>query len=432
MEGGGGGEGVALSSLATGNSGSDRRLTKRQLVSRGAMMHQLGKIRLRRGQLTEARSTLQQSLDTYIDVYGTNAAHINVAAVHHQLGNVLSSLQNYPEASQHFHQALHIRCSLLPEDHPDVLSTHAELAHCEQDCGNLTEATRLWQEQGRRVLAALESVQKTKNWTKQAGGDSGSSTSASDDYQPIRQSAYVRQLLDSLYSRRLLAKRCKETTLVAEINANIAAVRRKYSDESSATAATTNDGSMKNNGTEVAHTATTSSGSSSVDANEVSAAVCSAVLRGRTVVRQAALALAQILRFGDRQQSSTSSSGAGAEADVGSARNETDAVRDLQRSLPVALESLLLQVSASTRNNGDEGDNGATSTTDYGYGYGGDLAMIRACRRFCGDVEALLAESMQRQAQGGRKVAQALAQGLFQACDGLRADANKAGLVLED
>jgi tetratricopeptide (TPR) repeat protein len=83
----------------------------RDSVSKAATLQQLGRVHLRKGKLVEAKTRFHESLSLYLKAYGSEkfSRHINVAAVHHQLGCCYSAMQNFEEASNYFSLALRTR-----------------------------------------------------------------------------------------------------------------------------------------------------------------------------------------------------------------------------------------------------------------------------------------------------------------------------------
>jgi tetratricopeptide (TPR) repeat protein len=78
-------------------NGHERTIDRPKLknsVSRAATVQQLGRVALRQGKLVEADLRFNDALQLYLGAYGKEKAsrHINVAAVHHQLGYFIVGL----------------------------------------------------------------------------------------------------------------------------------------------------------------------------------------------------------------------------------------------------------------------------------------------------------------------------------------------------
>jgi tetratricopeptide (TPR) repeat protein len=136
-------------------------------LSRAATLQQLGRVGVRLGKLEEAEARLQEALNIYSKVYGERRArsHINVAAVHYQLGSCLSAMHRYEEASAHYSVALSIRTTVYADDedggdHTEIVSCLQALGQAELDRGQLNSAEALFTreyEMANRLLVLVTS-----------------------------------------------------------------------------------------------------------------------------------------------------------------------------------------------------------------------------------------------------------------------------------
>jgi len=416
----GAGTGVGGGTSSDGKTSRSREST-RQLVSRAAATQQLGRVYFRRGQLQQAKSSLQESLAIYTKAYG-EMQHINVAAVHHQLGNTLSTLENHAEAEEHFNKALSIRLAVFPTDHIEVIRTYTELAQCITDKGpgHALMAEAFWEKQQERVENALQRVQ--------VGALVDSTAHA------MEISHLARHLLSALYARRVYYRRRKDLAMVAELSTSIAYARKlqdgvgacdqkeaKLDDLKSVSVSSTADFVFP------AGLAAPSTGSTLSDA------VRQAVLATRTAVRTQAKALL-----------ASSADAAAAEAIMSS----------LSKGLAEILEPALASV---------EEDEEAAEVAGQGQGttgtykiVHGNKPLLRAARRLCADVDTLLRvadeqlrtlrvpipvplvspasplESDVHNTKGSVPIVKVLANGLFKACDRLREEVQALGETVED
>jgi tetratricopeptide (TPR) repeat protein len=404
---------------------------RRHIVSKAAMTQQLGKVLFRRGKYHEANIALRRSLTLYAEVYGPSALHINVAAVHQALASVLcvtatsgTSLSAtdsgngsndatvgaiYTEALSHLEQALLIRTSVLPEDHPDVLQTYADIAQCTADSvgtnsgssttscsSNYEQAVDLWVKQGQRARRALHHATVA---TPQRNTDTSG----------YRHDTYVRHLLGSLYCRRQLAKRVRsmnidnessaalvttDTALITELSAEIIAVKKMYGDGTTGSLSVRCDVGKAEKGKSSVSGVARSTVDSKDTGITISIAIHNAIQSCRSGVRSAARRL-------KKMQSENSKT-------VSAQTTISKPLRDVLNTVPAMLTEVMSAVSA------------ATSAQSI------DQIIIRECERFCQNVRTTLNETQ----CGGSPIV--LAEALFEASDQLRAGCNKVGMRLED
>jgi len=407
---------LALDAASTGAAtGTGRtvptrsRENTRQLVSRAAATQQLGRVYLRRGQLQQAKTSLEESLAIYTKAYG-DMQHINVAAVHHQLGNTLSTLEKHAEAEEHFNKALSIRLAVFPVDHIEVIKTYTELAQCLTDKGaaHALVAEVYWEKQQERVEAAMQRLQVT---------------SADSTAHAVSISHLARHLLSALYARRVYYRRRKDLAMVTQLSTSIAQARKLQDG---------GGGSCDSKEPKPDDLTSTveflSCAGLMAKSSTVSNSVREAVLAARTAVRTQAKALA----------SSSTAVAAGT----------------IMSSLSKQLEEILDPALASVEEDEEEGEVagqgpgqglGASGTYDSVYG---NKPLVRAARRLCADIDALLRGAEEKWGQlrlppanpGAPnklekellKVVKELASGLFNTCDRLRGEVQALGETVED
>ena len=81
----------------------------RQIGQRAATIKQLARVTIRQGHLDQAESYLAQALELYLELYGDNKLHINVAAVKFQQGALALQSNRLDTAWRCFHECLRIR-----------------------------------------------------------------------------------------------------------------------------------------------------------------------------------------------------------------------------------------------------------------------------------------------------------------------------------
>jgi len=70
----------------------------RQIGQRAATLKQLARVTIRQGNLDQADFFLEQALELYIELYGDNKLHINIAAVKFQQGALALQREQLDEA----------------------------------------------------------------------------------------------------------------------------------------------------------------------------------------------------------------------------------------------------------------------------------------------------------------------------------------------
>ena len=81
----------------------------RQIGQRAATIKQLARVSVRQGLLDQAESYLEQALELYLELYGNNKMHINVAAVYFQQGALFLQRNMLDNAWLCFYECLCIR-----------------------------------------------------------------------------------------------------------------------------------------------------------------------------------------------------------------------------------------------------------------------------------------------------------------------------------
>ena len=80
-----------------------------QIGQRAATLKQLARVAIRRGDFEAADRRLSQALELYVELYGENPLHINVAAVKFQQGALCFQRELYDQAWLHFSECLRAR-----------------------------------------------------------------------------------------------------------------------------------------------------------------------------------------------------------------------------------------------------------------------------------------------------------------------------------
>ena len=81
----------------------------RQIGQRAATLKQLARVTIRQGHLEKAEVYLEQALELYLELYGDNKLHINVASVKFQQGALALQREQLDEAWLHYSECLRIR-----------------------------------------------------------------------------------------------------------------------------------------------------------------------------------------------------------------------------------------------------------------------------------------------------------------------------------
>lgn len=106
----------------------------RQIGQRAATLKQLARVTIRQGWLDRAESYLEQALDLYIELYGDNKNHINVAGVKFQQGALALQREQWENAWLHLSECLRIRKCVYAYARPvcceedDPYPTHLEVS----------------------------------------------------------------------------------------------------------------------------------------------------------------------------------------------------------------------------------------------------------------------------------------------------------------
>lgn len=104
----------------------------RQIGQRAATFKQLARVTIRQGHLDRADAFLKQALDLYLELYGDNKNHINIAAVKFQQGALALQQEQWDEAWKHLSECLRIRKNVYAYARPvgaeDEDPTHLEVS----------------------------------------------------------------------------------------------------------------------------------------------------------------------------------------------------------------------------------------------------------------------------------------------------------------
>jgi tetratricopeptide (TPR) repeat protein len=101
-----------------------------QIGQRAATLKQLARAAIRRGDFDTADQSLAQALELYVELYGENTLHINVAAVKFQQGALAFQREQYEQAWLHFSECLRARrhvYAFSQGNHLEVSSVYHEL-----------------------------------------------------------------------------------------------------------------------------------------------------------------------------------------------------------------------------------------------------------------------------------------------------------------
>ena len=80
-----------------------------QIGQRAATLKQLARVAIRRGDFEKAERSLAQALELYVELYGENTLHINVASVRFQQGALAYQREQLEQAWLHFSECLRAR-----------------------------------------------------------------------------------------------------------------------------------------------------------------------------------------------------------------------------------------------------------------------------------------------------------------------------------
>jgi tetratricopeptide (TPR) repeat protein len=106
----------------------------RQIGQRAATLKQLARVTIRQGSLDRAESYLEQALELYLELYGVNKLHINIAAVKFQQGALALQREQFEDAWLHFSECLRIRRHVYAYARPVGSSSKVDPTHLEVSC----------------------------------------------------------------------------------------------------------------------------------------------------------------------------------------------------------------------------------------------------------------------------------------------------------
>ena len=118
----------------------------RQIGQRAATLKQLARVTIRQGLLDTADSYLEQALELYLELYGDNKNHINVAAVKFQQGALALQREQFEQAWLDFSECLRIRRSVyayarsVGTSSKNTDPTHLEISSVLHELGRVTFA----------------------------------------------------------------------------------------------------------------------------------------------------------------------------------------------------------------------------------------------------------------------------------------------------
>ena len=254
----------------------------------------------------------------------------------------------------------------------------------------------------------------------------------------------VRHLLGSLYAKRLIARRNKDSKEAAEITAVITSVRKQYINEDNIIIANISSSSSSNN-----------NNIASINL-ESSESMRESISDGRSIIRQEAIKLKQILKLNKGKGNRNLDVDVDVDVDLDDKekfeKNIEQAIIDIKVNIPLLIEKLLVNVfGQDLRIKVDQIDEFDIISNRPLLG---DQKLARACRSFCIDIETLMkttiAETLTSTSTSTSfstsssatnidvninailALAKVLSQGLFDICDRLRTEANEVGLLLED
>ncbi|KAL7466089.1 hypothetical protein ACHAXS_006381, partial [Conticribra weissflogii] len=107
----------------------------RQIGQRAATLKQLARVSIRQGFLDKADSYLEHALELYLELYGDNKLHMNIAAVKFQQGALALQREQLEDAWHHFSECLRIRRHVYAYARPVGSETKdADPTHLEVSC----------------------------------------------------------------------------------------------------------------------------------------------------------------------------------------------------------------------------------------------------------------------------------------------------------
>lgn len=110
-------------------------------------LNKLGSLQFSQGRIDEARSTLEEAAQIYLDKYGPQ--HHYRAKAFTRLGPVLRAAGDLPQAEHVLREAQKIFKEALGHDHPVLIAVYEHLADCAADRGGHQEAAALRAEAAR-------------------------------------------------------------------------------------------------------------------------------------------------------------------------------------------------------------------------------------------------------------------------------------------
>ena len=117
-----------------------------QLYQRAGTLKLKARVAIRRGDYDLAERSLAQALELYIELYGENTLHINIAAVKFQQGTLAFQREQYEQAWEHFSECLRARkqvYSYSQGNHLEVSSVLHKLGSVAFAQGYITKACEM-------------------------------------------------------------------------------------------------------------------------------------------------------------------------------------------------------------------------------------------------------------------------------------------------
>mmetsp|Transcript_5933 Transcript_5933/g.9348 ORF Transcript_5933/g.9348 Transcript_5933/m.9348 type:complete len:1203 (+) Transcript_5933:87-3695(+) len=106
----------------------------RHIGQRAATLKQLARVTIRQGHLDRADDYLEQALELYLELYGDNKLHMNVAAVKFQQGVLALQREQFEQSWLHFSECLRIRRSVYSYARPVGCAADENPNHLEITC----------------------------------------------------------------------------------------------------------------------------------------------------------------------------------------------------------------------------------------------------------------------------------------------------------
>jgi len=118
----------------------------RHIGQRAATLKQLARVTIRQGLLDQAETFLEQALELYLELYGDNKLHMNVAAVKFQQGALAFQREQFQQSWLYFSECLCIRRHVYAYARPigsiDDYPTHLEVTCVLHELGRVAFAQR--------------------------------------------------------------------------------------------------------------------------------------------------------------------------------------------------------------------------------------------------------------------------------------------------